>query len=62
MFVEAISVNERILIIKTSTLADATILDANYKQLIRDASNEELQTEFRTLRKNTLTRIQELTN
>ncbi len=59
---EELNLKEKILIIKHSSLADATILDGNYLHLISDATNITEKEQFAILRTNTQLRIQELTH
>ena len=51
---------QRFIIIKHSSLDDATILDQNYMQLIRDTYNPEEQQQFLILRSNVRRRIERL--
>jgi hypothetical protein len=53
---------ERLIIIKNSSLDDATILDENYMQLIRETSNPEEQQQFLILRSRVKERIKKLTD
>jgi hypothetical protein len=52
---------QRFIIIKHSSLDDATILDQNYMQLIRDTYNPEEQQQYLILRSNVRRRIERLT-
>jgi hypothetical protein len=56
-----IELNQRLVIIKHSNLDDATILDENYMQLIRDTPNPEEQQQFLILHTNAQRRIKQLT-
>lgn len=52
----------RLIIIKHSSVDDATILDENYKLLMREATTPEDQKQFDILRKIVKRRIQHLTD
>jgi len=52
---------QRLVIIKHSNLDDATILDENYMQLIRETPNPEEQQQFLILHSNVQRRIKQLT-
>lgn len=52
----------RLIIIKQSSVDDATILDENYKLLTREATTPEDQRQFDILRKIVKRRIQHLTD
>jgi hypothetical protein len=52
----------RLIIIKQSSVDDATILDENYKLLMREATTPEDQRQFDILRKIVKRRIQHLTD
>jgi hypothetical protein len=56
------ALKQRLVIIKHSSLADATILDENYMQLIKDTPNPEEQRQFIVLRTRVKDRIQKLLN
>ncbi len=51
---------DRLIIIKTSNLDDATILDENYKQLIKEESNPDEREQFIVLRSIVRRRIDKL--
>jgi hypothetical protein len=51
---------ERLVIIKTSSLDDATILDENYRHLIKEESNPDEREQFIVLRSIVLRRINKL--
>lgn len=51
---------ERLIIIKTSDLDDAVILDENYRQLIKDEPNPDEREQFIVLRSIVLRRISKL--
>jgi hypothetical protein len=51
---------QRLIIIKTSGLDDATILDENYSQLIKEAPNPDEQKQFVVLRTLVQRRIKHL--
>lgn len=59
---DTVELKQRFIIIKNSSLDDATILDQNYMQLIRETSNPEEQQQFLILRSNVQRRIEELRN
>jgi len=52
---------QRFIIIKHSSLDDATILDQNYMQLIKETYNPEEQQQLLILRSNVRRRIEKLT-
>lgn len=52
---------QRLIIIKSSNMDDATILDENYLQLIKDTPNHEEKEQFSTLRSIVQHRIKQLT-
>ena len=52
----------RLIIIKHSSVDDATILDENYRLLMREATTPEDQKQFDILRKIVKRRIQHLTD
>ena len=58
---DTIELKQRFIIIKHSSLDDATILDQNYMQLIKDTPNPEEQQQLLILRSNVRRRIEELT-
>jgi len=58
---DTIELKQRFIIIKHSSLDDATILDQNYIQLIKDTCNPEEQQQLLILRSNVRRRIEELT-
>ena len=58
---DTIELKQRFIIIKHSSLDDATILDQNYMQLIRETYNPEEQQQLLILRSNVRRRIEELT-
>ena len=58
---DTIELKQRFIIIKHSSLDDATILDQNYMQLIKDTCNPEEQQQLLILRSNVRRRIEELT-
>jgi hypothetical protein len=57
---DTIELKERFTIIKHSSLDDATILDQNYMQLIRETYNPEDQQQLLILRSNVKRRIEKL--
>jgi hypothetical protein len=58
---DTVELKQRFIIIKHSSLDDATILDQNYMQLIKDTPNPEEQQQLLILRSNVRRRIEELT-
>ena len=62
MFENMLDLKEKISIIEHADLADATILDANYGQLINNTVDAEEQKQFIILRTNAQLRIKELTH
>jgi len=58
---DTVELKQRFIIIKHSSLDDATILDQNYMQLIKDTYNPEEQQQLLILRSNVRRRIEELT-
>ena len=56
-----IELKQRLVIIKNSNLDDATILDENYMQLIRETPNPDEQQQFLILHTNVQRRIKQLT-
>jgi len=58
---DSAELKQRFVIIKNSNLDDATILDENYKQLIRNADNPDEQQQFRILHSTAQRRIEKLT-
>lgn len=58
---DTVELKQRFIIIKHSSLDDATILDQNYMQLIKDTYNPEEQQQLLILRSNARRRIDELT-
>lgn len=56
-----VELKQRLIIIKHSSLDDATILDENYMQLIRDTPNPDEQQQFLILHSNVQRRIKQLT-
>ena len=58
---DSAELKQRFVIIKNSNLDDVTILDENYKQLIRNAENPDEQQQFRILHSNAQRRIEKLT-
>ena len=55
-----VQLKERFIIIKNANLADATILDQNYRQFIRDTPNPDEQRQLVILVTNVQRRIQRL--
>jgi hypothetical protein len=62
MYDETVDLKEKLYIIKHSELADAMILDENYRQLIRETPNETEQKKLIALRTFAQCRIKELTD
>jgi len=58
---DTIELKQRFIIIKHSSLDDATILDQNYMQLIKDTPNPEEQQQLLILRSTVRRRIDKLT-
>lgn len=54
--------NQRLIIIRHSDLDDATILDQNYLQLIKESPNPDEKGQFKILRSNVRRRIRHLTD
>jgi len=61
MYEDTIDLKQKLYIIKHSDLADAMILDENYKQLIRETPDETEQKKLVALRTFAQCRIRELT-
>lgn len=57
---DELELKQRLVIIKHSSLDDATILDENYKQLIKSTPNPEEQQQFVILQSKVQSRIEEL--
>jgi len=59
---DTVELTQRFIIIEHSSLDDATILDQNYMQLIKDTYNPEEQQQLLILRSNVRRRIEKLTS
>jgi len=55
-----LQLKERFVIIKNANLDDAQILDENYKQLIKETPNPDVQEQLKLLRTNVQRRIYQL--
>ncbi len=62
MYADTVDLKQKLYIIKNSDLADAMILDENYKQLIHETPDEIEQKKLVALRTFAQCRIQELTS